>query len=138
MISLVQMKPSNGSGSVKNNERFNLHFSASILISIPCLLQDTSCIHQFHPPKQLTKKKQKILKKSETFLEIASYCFALCTQKPALREVDLEPSPKGGSDKINMLRKRRRKKSNRKQIKSYSVDSQKGTSTERGTLATQH
>ena len=29
------------------------------------------------------------------------YCLGLCTQSPWLREVDFEPSPKGGTDKIN-------------------------------------
>ena len=32
------------------------------------------------------------------------YCFGLHTQNPGLREVDLEPSPKRGSDKIDMLK----------------------------------
>ena len=36
------------------------------------------------------------------FQQIVSYCLGLRTQKPGLREVDLEPSPKRGSDKINM------------------------------------
>ena len=36
--------------------------------------------------------------------QIALYCLGLRTQNPGLREVDLEPSPKRGSDKINMLK----------------------------------
>ena len=36
------------------------------------------------------------------FQQIVSYCLGLRTQNPGLREVDLEPSPKRGSDKINM------------------------------------
>ena len=36
--------------------------------------------------------------------QIASYCLGLRTQNPGLREVDLEPNPKTGSDKINMLK----------------------------------
>ena len=36
--------------------------------------------------------------------QIISYCLGLHTQNPGLREVDLEPSPKRGSDKINMLK----------------------------------
>ena len=36
--------------------------------------------------------------------QIPSYCLGLCTQNPAIREVDSEPSPKKGSDKINMLK----------------------------------
>ena len=35
--------------------------------------------------------------------QIVSYCLGLRTQNPALKEVDLEPSPKRGSDKINIL-----------------------------------
>ena len=33
-----------------------------------------------------------------------SYCLGLHTQNPGLTEVDLEPSLKRGSDKINMLK----------------------------------
>ena len=36
------------------------------------------------------------------FQEIVSYC--LRTQNPGLREADLEPSPKRGSDNIDMLK----------------------------------
>ena len=36
--------------------------------------------------------------------QIVSYCLDLRTQNPELREVDLEPSPKKGSDKINLLK----------------------------------
>ena len=32
------------------------------------------------------------------------YCLGPHTQNPAIREVDSEPSPKKGSDKINMLK----------------------------------
>ena len=39
--------------------------------------------------------------------QIISYCLGLCTQNPGLREVDLEPSPKRGIDKINMLKQGR-------------------------------
>ena len=35
------------------------------------------------------------------------YCLGLSTQNTGPREVNLEPSPKRGSDKINMLKKRR-------------------------------
>ena len=37
-------------------------------------------------------------------IQIVSYCLGLRTQNPVLREVDLEPSLKRGSDKINMLK----------------------------------
>ena len=36
--------------------------------------------------------------------QIESYCLGLRTQNPRLREVDLVPSPKRGSDKIKMLK----------------------------------
>ena len=36
--------------------------------------------------------------------KIVSYCLGIGKQNPVLREVDLEPSPKNGSDKINMLK----------------------------------
>ena len=40
--------------------------------------------------------------------QIVSYCLGLHTQNPGLREVGLEPSPKRGSDKINVLKRRKR------------------------------
>ena len=42
------------------------------------------------------------------FQQLVSYCFGLHTQNPKLREVYLEPSPKRGSDKINMLKEGRK------------------------------
>ena len=55
---LVQMRQSNKCGSVRNNEIFNLHLEsgAGPWVSIPCLLQDSSHIYWFHPPKNLTRK----------------------------------------------------------------------------------
>ena len=41
------------------------------------------------------------------FQQIVSYCLGLRTQNPGLREVDLEPSPERGSDKINMQKQGR-------------------------------
>ena len=63
----------------------------------------TSHIIWFHPPKQSTRKKHIIQKKINS-KQIVSYCLGLRTQKPWLREEDLETSPKRGGDKINMLR----------------------------------
>ena len=40
--------------------------------------------------------------------QIVSNCLGLRTQNPRLREVDLEPSPKRGSDRINMLKQDRK------------------------------
>ena len=42
------------------------------------------------------------------FQQIVSYCLGLRTQNPGLREVELDFSPKRGSDKINMLKKGRK------------------------------
>ena len=36
--------------------------------------------------------------------QIVSYCLDLHTKNPGLREVDVEPRPKRGSDKIKMLK----------------------------------
>ena len=40
--------------------------------------------------------------------QVILYCLGPHTQDPGLREVDLEPSPKRGSDKINMLKEGRK------------------------------
>ena len=48
--------------------------------------------------------------------QIVLYCLGLHTQNPGLREVDLERSPKRGSDKIKMLKKDRKTE---EQNKSY-------------------
>ena len=41
------------------------------------------------------------------FQQIVSYCVGLRPQNPGLREVDFKPSPKRGSDKINMQKQGR-------------------------------
>ena len=99
--------------------KLHLGFCVGTWVSIPCLLKDTSHIHWFCPPKQSIKK-QKILKKRSNSQQIILYYLSLYTQYPALREVDLEYSPKRGSDKINMLRQK--KKHSRKQILLYSPE----------------
>ena len=40
--------------------------------------------------------------------KIVSYCLALLTQKPGLKEADAEPIPLIDSDKINMLKQGKR------------------------------
>ena len=56
-------------------------------------------------PRLLIQSAQTInQKKAKNPEMIVSYCLGLCTQKPGLREVDLEPSPNRGSDKANMLK----------------------------------
>ena len=65
---LVQMRQSNTCGGVRNNEIFNLHLGSGACpwVSIPCLLQDTSHIYWLHPPKQLTRKKERTQKWDST------------------------------------------------------------------------
>ena len=60
----------------------------------------TTFIDSIRPNNQ--KKKNPEIRFNST--QIVSYCLGLRTQNPGLREVDLEPSPKRGSDKINMLK----------------------------------
>ena len=82
----------------------HLGSGAGPCVSIPCLLQDTSRIYWLHPPRQLTRKKKKNPEIRFNSQQIVSYCLGLHIQSPRLREVDLEPSPKRRSDKINMLK----------------------------------
>ena len=58
------------------------------------------------PNNQLGKKRKNPEMRSNS-QQIGSYCLGLRTQNPGLREVDLEPSPNRGSDKIKMLKQRR-------------------------------
>ena len=54
--------------------------------------------------KTISQKKAKSLEMRFNFQQIVLYCLGVCTQNPGLREIDLEPSPKRGSDKINKLK----------------------------------
>ena len=69
--------------------------------------------HQPHPltasAQRITQKETKNTIKRSNSQQIESYCLELHMQKPGLREVDLEPSPKRGNCKINRLRPRRKK-----------------------------
>ena len=88
---LVQKRQSNKCKSVRNDEIFNLHLASGMgpWVRIFCLLQDTSYICWFHPPKQLTRKKQRTQKWDST--PNKSYRAALeHNADPWLREVDLE------------------------------------------------
>ena len=116
MISLAQMRQSNGCGNVKNDVIFNLHLGsgAGSWVSIPCLLQDTTQKHLLHPPKE--SKETKNPEKRSNFCQVLLCCVGLRTQNPGLREVDLEPSPKRGTGKINRLRQRRKKQHNTSRI----------------------
>ena len=106
---LVQMRQCNKCRSVRNVEIINIHLEsgAGIWARIPCLLQDTSHMYWFHLPKTSNKENTKNWEMRSNFQKIVSYCFGLCGQNPGLRKVDLEPSPKRGSDKINMQKQGR-------------------------------
>ena len=54
--------------------------------------------------KTINQKKAKNPEIRFNSLQIVLYSLGLHTENPGLREVDLEPSPKRGSDKINMLK----------------------------------
>ena len=109
MAFLVQIRQSHKCGSVRNNEIINLHFGsgAGCWVSIPCLLQDISDIYWFHLPKINNQEKTKNPEMRSNFQQIASHCLSLHTQNPGLRDVNLDPSPKRGSDKINMQKQER-------------------------------
>ena len=68
--------------------------------------------HQPHPlipsAQTINQEDTKNPGKRSNSQQILSYCLGQRTQNPGLREVDLEPSPKRGSDKINRLRGRRK------------------------------
>ena len=67
--------------------------------------------HQPHlliPSAQtLNQEKTKNSEMRSYFQQILLYCLGLCTQNPELQEVDLEPSTKRGSNKINMQKQGR-------------------------------
>ena len=48
------------------------------------------------------------MKKKSNSQQIVLHCLGIRTQNPGLKDVDLELSPKRGSDKINRLRPRRK------------------------------
>ena len=109
MAFLVQMKQSNKSRSVRNDERINLHLGsgAGSSVSIPSLEQGISSIYWFYPPKESARKRTKNREMISNSLQIILLCLSLRTQNPGLREVDLEPSPMKGGDKINILKQGR-------------------------------
>ena len=104
MAFLVQIRQSNKCGSVRNDEIINVHLGsdAGILSQHPL----PPARHQPHlliPSAQtINQEKTKNPEMRSNFQQVVSYCLGLHTQNPGLREVDLEPSPKRGSDKINM------------------------------------
>ena len=54
--------------------------------------------------RTINQKKAKNPEMRSNSHQIVMYCLGLHTQNPMLREVDLEPIPKRGSDEINMLK----------------------------------
>ena len=109
MAYLVQTRQSNKYGSVRNDETINLHLGSSVRpwVSIPCFLQDISHIYWFHPLKTINQERTKNPEMRSNLQQIVSYCLGLHIQNPGLRVVDLEPSPKRCSDKINMWKQGR-------------------------------
>ena len=67
----------------------------------PATLLDSIC------PNTQPGKKTKNPEMRSNSQQIVSDCLGLHTQNQRLREVDLEASPKRGSDKIKMLKERR-------------------------------
>ena len=101
------MRQPNKCGSARNNEIFNL-----LTLGIWCgpLSQHPlpPTRHQSHlliPSAQtINQKKAKNPEMRFKSQQIILYCIGLLTQNPGQREVDLEPSPKKGSGKIDMLK----------------------------------
>ena len=115
-VSLLQMKQSDKYGSERNDRIFNLHLGSGAgtsVVSIPCLLQDTSHIHRFYLPNQSSKKRQ-IYEKRSSSQPIVLFCLGLPTHNPELREVGFECNPKRGSNKINRLKPRRKNTTEKK------------------------
>ena len=109
MTFLVRRRQSNKCGSARNVERIKLHLGSCTgpWDNIPWLLQDASHIYWFHLPKTINQEKTKSLEMRFNFKQIVLSCLGLCTQNLGLRGIDLEPSPKRGSDKINMQKQGR-------------------------------
>ena len=109
MAFLVQIRQSNKCGSVRNDEiiKLTLGIWCGPLSQHPL----PPARHQPHlliPSAQtMNQEKTKNPEMRSNFQQIVSYCLGLHTQNPGLREVDLEPSPERGSDKINMQKQER-------------------------------
>ena len=95
----------------KCNKWWNIQLTFGIccgpLSQHPCLLQNTRHIYWFHLPIQLTRKNQKIQKWGSTPNKSYHTALAYVHRAQGL-EVDLEPSPKRGSHKINKLKQGRK------------------------------
>ena len=106
MAFLVQIRQSNKCGSARNDEIIELHLGSGISCGPLSQYPLPPARHQPHlliPSAQtINQERTKNPEMRSNFQQIVSYCLDLHTQKPGLREVDLEPSPKGGSNQINM------------------------------------
>ena len=137
MISLAEMGHCNGCGSVRNvlysTHTWDLLRALESVSPASCKTPATS-IDSIRPNNHLRRNKN--LERRSSSQQIKSYCLGPPTQNPGLREVDLEPSLKRGSDKINRLRPRRK---NTTENKSYRTawTHKREPSTQRGRLGTQ-
>ena len=99
----------NGCGSVRNDvnstHTWDLVRALESASPASCKTPATS-IDSIRPNNHL--EDQKNPEKRSNTQQIISYCLGLHTQNPGLREVDWEPKPERGSDKINSLRPRRK------------------------------
>ena len=109
-------------------------FGASTWVSIPCLVHGNQPNLLIPFINTLNKKKAKNEETRFYFRKIVSYCLALLTQKPGLKEVDLLHISFIRSDKINMQKQGER--TVEKNI-SYSLDSHMDLSTWSGRLGNQ-
>ena len=103
IASLVKLRQSNKSGSVRNGEIIRLHFGSASLVPTAKHLSHLLILSAQTINQEKTKKREI----RYNFQQIILYYLGLHTQNPGLREVDLEPSPKRGSDKINMQKQGR-------------------------------
>ena len=96
----------------KCKERWN----SQVTLVIWCgLLSEYALLPASHQPHLLISSIQRInqqepknTKMRSNVQQIPPYCLGLHTQNPGLREVNLEPSPNRGSDKIIMLKQGRK------------------------------
>ena len=91
VISLAQMKQSNGCGSVRNNEIFDLGSGASPWFSILAYCKTPA--HPFIPSaKTVNPGETKNPGKRSNSQQIVSYCLGLCTENPGLLILSVKTS----------------------------------------------
>ena len=84
-----------------------LESASSASCKTPATFIDSIC-HFYLLHQTISRKKAKNPEIRFKSQQIILHCLGLHTQNPGLREVDLEASPKRGSDKINMLKQGRK------------------------------